>query len=881
MLDILNNNAQGYTGLSFNNSGGYVPPDTCGAAGPFGYVETVNQAVALFPDKNTGASAITDTLSHFFFTTGGLSRADSSSGLSDPIVCYDEKINRFIIGDQDVNFSSHVSAFDLAVSRTSNPTSLTAADWVFYKLNTTQSGYDADYPGNFGYNADAFVFTLNMFGVNGGVRTQIVSVTAADLANAVATPTVYTNNLNDFSLRPATMHDAQSGDPMWFTTEHGDGRSIDVIKMTGVLGSTPTFAYTNIPVASYADAVSPLNPNGTLITDNIDSRIDKCAEANDVLVAAHSVSLSATQDVIQWYAIDLNGTPFLQQQGRVSGGANTYLTYPGIDINPSGDIGLSYLRSGTDTSTDFLSMFVTGRTASDPFGTMQAPLVVPAGVGQANYKDFTSRSTRGGRCGDLSGINVDPVTGSFWAANEFANTLSSANWGTAIVNFRPNPPASPADLVVTATGPATIKAGTQATYQITISNNGPTTAAGVVLSDLLPAGSSLVSMTQASGSDSFSFAQNGGSLSQTATAPLAPGSSDSFDLVVQSSATAYNGTSFSNTATVSADSSSSDPNPVNNSVTVTGSIIEGQVSGDLAVSNVASLSSASEGGTVTYTIQVINNDPTSAATGVVLTDSLDANLLYVSASSPQGSISRFGNVITFNLGTIAAGATLKLTLSARPIEEGSASSTATVSASSPESSLANNTSGSSIVVSEPSISVSAPIQVKSRYTNYSFSGSVASFTHAAGIEPTTAFIATINWGDGKTSTGTITLSGSTYTVRGSHTYAKAASYTVTTTVSELGQAAELLMAKMGDEKPELPDHLPVVCRWQHQLDPITGLLWNLVGSSPGLLLLPVTVWDAADPFALLGSAHGGDDPEDVAWIIGGRDFPRYWRFQQG
>ena len=55
------------------------------------------------------------------FTTGGLSRADSGSGQSDPIISYDEKIQRFIIGDQDVNFSTHVSAFDLAVSKSSNP----------------------------------------------------------------------------------------------------------------------------------------------------------------------------------------------------------------------------------------------------------------------------------------------------------------------------------------------------------------------------------------------------------------------------------------------------------------------------------------------------------------------------------------------------------------------------------------------------------------------------------------------------------------------------------------------------------------------------------------------------------------------------------------
>ena len=73
--------------------------------------------------------------------------------------------------------------------------------------------------------------------------------------------------------------------------------------------------------------------------------------------AAHTVSVSSTQDVAQWYAIDVSsGTPALSQQGRVGAGAKTYVTYPGIDINSAGSIGMSYIRSGTDAGTDYMSM---------------------------------------------------------------------------------------------------------------------------------------------------------------------------------------------------------------------------------------------------------------------------------------------------------------------------------------------------------------------------------------------------------------------------------------------------------------------------------------------------------------------------------------------
>ena len=70
-------------------------------------------------------------------------------------------------------------------------------------------------------------------------------------------------------------------------------------------------------------------------------------------------------------------------------------------------------------------------TSSDPAGTMETPVEVPAGTGQANYHDCYSPQ----QAGDLSGIHVDPNDGSFWAVTEFANTEATANWGTAIANF--------------------------------------------------------------------------------------------------------------------------------------------------------------------------------------------------------------------------------------------------------------------------------------------------------------------------------------------------------------------------------------------------------------------------------------------------------------
>jgi uncharacterized repeat protein (TIGR01451 family) len=803
-VSILNNGASGYSALSFNQSGGYVPPDSNGAAGPSAYVETVNQTLAIYSPKATGTTAATDSLSHFLFTTGGLSRADSGSGLSDPVVVYDELIGRFIVGDQDVDFNTNRSAFDLAVSTSNNPSTLLKSDWAFYKIQTTETNEDADYPGNFGYNADAVVLTLNMFpvgGTSGTYHVQVISVNAADLAIAATSPLVYNNDLADFSVRPTTMHGSASGDPMWLVTEHGDNQSIDVYKMTNVLSIAPTFARTNLAVTPYSGVVAPLNPNGTAITTNIDSRIQKSAEANNTIVAVHSVAVSSTQDVAQWYAIDVSsGTPVLSQQGRVSAGNNTYLTYPGIDINSSGSIGMSYIRSGTDSPTDYMSMWVTGRASSDAVGTMETSVIVPNGKGVSNYTDFASPH----RAGDLSGISVDAADGSFWAVNEFANNQSVANWGTAVANFATSPPANSADMAVTATGPSSVTAGTSATYTITITNHGPNAAAGVVLTDTLPSGSTFGSVTQSSGPDAFTPLQSGNTVTETATANIASGRTDVFTLVVNAPSSLPVGANFSDTASVS--STTTDPNNANNTATVTGTIVG--PAADLSVANTGSATSVNEGDQIIYTITVNNNNPSyqNPATGVVLTDTLGANLSYVSASTsyPGATFSASGNVVTFNLGTIAFGGTATMMVTTQATEDGNLSNSASVTATSSDPVSSNNTAVATTPATEPSITVSGPVQPPSRsLSNYV----VATFTHANGVEAANAFSATIDWGDGKTSPGTISLSGSTYTVVGSHSYGRKvrlSNISITTTVSELTAAAQLLLAKVGDEGPDMP-----------------------------------------------------------------------------
>ena len=274
----------------------------------------------------------------------------------------------------------------------------------------------------------------------------------------------------------------------------------------------------------------------------------------------------------------------------------------------------------------------------------------------------------------LSGGTTISNTAVGSSATADSNPSNNSSTTAATVN-------TSADVAVTKIGPATVTAGNNITYTLTVTNNGPSDAQSVSLTDATPTGTTFVSNTQTSG-PAFTCTGSGVNCS---IATLPSGATASFSVVDSVPIATSGGTVITNTVT--ATSSTPDSSPANNSSTATTTVLAAAV--DLSISKTASPPPYGTGLPITYTVTVTNLGA-APATAVTVTDVLPAGLTLVSASPTQGTCSG-STTVTCSLGTLGGGSTATITISAMlPSTPGSVSNTASVSTSSPDSNPAND-----------------------------------------------------------------------------------------------------------------------------------------------------------------------------------------------
>jgi len=219
-----------------------------------------------------------------------------------------------------------------------------------------------------------------------------------------------------------------------------------------------------------------------------------------------------------------------------------------------------------------------------------------------------------------------------------------------------------ADLVVTKVEDADpVTAGSNLTYTITVTNNGPDPADDTSWSDTLPAETTFVSLAQPGGWTCSTPAVGSGG---TVSCSLNPFAVDSavFTLVVAVGSDVTAGTEITNLAAAS--STTPDPEP-ENEVGVAATTVAG--SANLSVGKVDTPDPVAAGTNLTYTITVTNAGPNYAGS-VVLDDPLPADTTFQSLSAPAG----------WSCSTPAAGAGGNVSCSLASFAPGSAMFTLTV-----------------------------------------------------------------------------------------------------------------------------------------------------------------------------------------------------------
>jgi uncharacterized repeat protein (TIGR01451 family) len=187
---------------------------------------------------------------------------------------------------------------------------------------------------------------------------------------------------------------------------------------------------------------------------------------------------------------------------------------------------------------------------------------------------------------------------------------------------------SSAELAITNTAsPIPVLANTHITYTQVVTNNGPSAATSVTLTNALPANTTSVSLTGPAG--------------WTCTLAtlicinpsLAPGAPATITYIVNVNTGTPSGTVINETASIT--SSVTDPNLTNNSATAA-DVVATATQADLITTNSPSASSVTAGSNVTYTQVVTNNGPAVTNAGMTFTQTTPPNTNFQSMATPAG-----------------------------------------------------------------------------------------------------------------------------------------------------------------------------------------------------------------------------------------------------
>jgi uncharacterized repeat protein (TIGR01451 family) len=275
---------------------------------------------------------------------------------------------------------------------------------------------------------------------------------------------------------------------------------------------------------------------------------------------------------------------------------------------------------------------------------------------------------------------------------------STSNTAAIVVNLA-------ADLSVTAAlASSAVVAGQPVTYTVTAANAGPSTATSVVLTGTVPAGLTGVTATSTGGTCAVT-----GTKAECTYASVANAASRTMTISGNVPSGATPGTAYTLGASIT--SATFEPKQSDNTASVS---IPVTASADLEVGMTYSPTNPTTGDTLTYTVTLKNNGP-STARNIVLSDPIPRNSSNASGSIPGGTcVNTTTGTIECSLASLAAGATTTATITMTLGNQ--VTNAVSIKSDTPDPDVDNNVAtvtGTSLTSADVSIDISL-----SKYTAY-------------------------------------------------------------------------------------------------------------------------------------------------------------------
>jgi hypothetical protein len=413
-------------------STGWTPPDDNIAVGPDNpgkteVVEAVNEQLAFFGKDGT----VINSTSQIGLNTNLFPNALGGS-VFDPRIVFDPANGgHYLLTALEQSSSSRSSYLDIAVSKTSTPSTASTSDWYTHRIaigqqfGRTSTWMDFD---GLGFDSQALYVSGNMFGFGGSGAFQGVKIVTFDKnqlelgpdqgLSAPAKTMIRTDGA--FGLQPAVTLGSAPAEYFIESWSPNGTSQVRIHAITNPLGTgSLTDTTTTLAVPAFGTGVpsAPQRGSSNKIATN-DTRILNAVWLNGSLWATHTIKNPSTGlATARWYQVSTAGTsPALAGSGNIDPGNGVSTFFPSITTDSSGSVAISYAES---SANEYPSASYTVRPAG---GTSFLPASSPnLQAGAAPYG--------GSRWGDYSGVAADPShPGIFYAVGEA--TQGNGNWGT-------------------------------------------------------------------------------------------------------------------------------------------------------------------------------------------------------------------------------------------------------------------------------------------------------------------------------------------------------------------------------------------------------------------------------------------------------------------